>query len=148
MFADTIMNICEWQRGEYTISTDPARLDVDLIVEFLQQRSYWARDRSRAKIERSIAHSLNFGLYRGSQQVGFARLVTDYTTFVYVCDVFIVESERGQGLGQWLMRTVQLHPELQDMRRWVLTTQDAHGMYAQTGFVPLKNPERWMQIGV
>lgn len=138
----------EWQQGEYTISTDLARLDIDLIVEFLQQRSYWARDRSRAQIERSISHSLVFGLYRQAQQVGFARLVTDYTTFVYVCDVFVSESERGQGLGQWLMRTVQLHPELQDMRRWVLTTQDAHGMYAQTGFVPLKNPERWMQIGV
>ena len=142
------MNICEWQQSEYTISTDPTRLNLDVIVDFLQQRSYWARDRSRAKIERSISHSLNFGLYNETQQVGFARLVTDYTTFVYVCDVFVLESERSHGLGQWLMRTMQTHPELQDMRRWVLTTQDAHGMYAQTGFVPLKNPERWMQIGV
>ncbi len=138
----------EWQQGEYTISTDPARLNLDLIVDFLQQRSYWARDRSRAKIERSIPLSLVFGLYHKTQQVGFARLITDYTIFVYVCDVFVIESERGQGLGKWLMRTMQLHPELQDMRRWVLTTQDAHGMYAQTGFVPLKNPERWMQVGV
>ena len=148
MLANAVMNICEWQRGEYTISTDPARLNLDLIVDFLQQLSYWARNRSRAEIERSIQHSLVFGLYHDGQQVGFARLVTDYTIFVYVCDVFVLESERGQGLGQWLMRTMQTHPELQGMRRWVLTTQDAHGMYAHVGFVPLKNPDRWMQIGV
>ena len=142
------MNTCEWQLDEYTISTDPARLDLDLIVGFLQQQSYWARNRSRAEIERSLEHSLVFGLYRGERQIGFARVVTDYTIFAYVCDVFLLENERGQGLGQWLMRTMQTHPELESLRRWVLTTQDAHGMYAQTGFVPLKNPERWMQIGV
>ncbi|NOT64234.1 MAG: GNAT family N-acetyltransferase [Acidobacteria bacterium] len=143
--------VYEWQRDDYTISTDPARLDLDLIAEFLQQRSYWARDRSRAEIERSISHSLVFGLYHPDEnkdeQVGFARLVTDYSIFVYVCDVFVLESERGKGLGQWLMRTVQTHPELPSVRRWVLTTQDAHGMYAKTGFAPLKNPERWMQVG-
>ena len=142
------MNICEWQLDDCTISTDPARLDLDLIVAFLQQQSYWARNRSRAEIERSLEHSLVFGLYRGERQIGFARVVTDYTIFAYVCDVFVLESERGQGLGQWLMRTMQTHPELASLRRWVLTTQDAHVMYAQTGFVPLKNPERWMQIGV
>jgi GNAT superfamily N-acetyltransferase len=142
------MNICEWLQDGYTISTDPARLDLALIVDFLQQRSYWARDRSRAEITRAIQYSLVFGLYRGDEQVGFARLITDYTIFVYVCDVFVLESERGQGLGKWLMRTLQTHPELQTIRRWVLTTQDAHGMYAQAGFAPLKHPMRWMQIGV
>lgn len=142
------MNICEWKLDDYTISADRARLDTDLIVEFLQQRSYWARERSRAEIERSIEHSLVFGLYRGERQIGFARVITDYTIFAYVCDVFVLESERGKGLGKWLMRTMQTHPELQSVRRWVLTTQDAHEMYAHTGFVPLKNPERWMQIGL
>ena len=142
------MNIVEWQQDGYTISTDPALLNPDLIVNFLQAQSYWARDRSRAEIERSIQHSMTFGLYRDSEQVGFARLITDRTIFVYVCDVFVLESERGKGLGKWLMNTIQTHPELQSVRRWVLTTQDAHGMYAQTGFAPLKHPARWMQIGV
>ena len=141
------MKTQEWQRDDYTISTDPTRLSIELIVEFLQQRSYWARDRSRAEIERSIAHSMIFGLYHREQQVGFARVVTDYTIFAYVCDVFVLESERGKGLGKWLMQTLQTHPELQSVRRWVLTTQDAHGMYAQAGFAPLKHPARWLQIG-
>lgn len=135
----------EWQLGDYTISTDAARLDVDLIFEFLSTRSYWAKGRTRAAVKRSIAHSLSFGLYRHDQQIGFARVVTDYATFAYLADVFVLEAERGRGLGKWLLAIIVAHPALQGLRRWLLATRDAHGLYQQAGFTPLLQPERWME---
>lgn len=135
----------EWQRGEYTISTDVTRLDIDLIYDFLRTHSYWAQGRTRAVVERSITHSLSFGLYRQEQQVGFARVVTDYATFAYLADVFVLETERGRGLGKWLIATIVEHPGLQGLRRWLLATRDAHGLYRQAGFMLLAQPERWME---
>lgn len=135
----------EWQRGDYTISTDMARLDVDLIYDFLSTHSYWAKGRTRAAVERSIAHSLSFGLYRQGQQVGFARVVTDYATFAYLADVFVLEAERGRGLGKWLLATIVEHAELQGLRRWLLATRDAHGLYQQAGFTLLSQPGYWME---
>lgn len=135
----------EWQRGEYTISTDAARLDVSLIHEFLNHESYWGRGRSRALVERSIANSLAFGVYDARQQVGFARVITDYATFAYVADVFVVSAARGQGLSKWLLETIVQHPTLQGLRRWLLATRDAHGLYEQQGFTPLTRPDHWME---
>jgi GNAT superfamily N-acetyltransferase len=135
----------EWQRDEYTISTDATHLDVDLIYDFLSTDSYWAKGRTRAAVERSITHSLSFGLYRQEQQVGFARVVTDYATFAYLADVFVLETERGRGLGKWLIATIVEHPELRGLRRWLLATRDAHGLYQQAGFTLLAHPERWME---
>lgn len=135
----------EWQRGEYIISTDAAHLDIALIHNFLSTHSYWARGRSRAAIERSITHSLSFGIYRQEQQIGFARVITDYTTFAYLADVFVLEAERGRGLGKWLIATIVAHPELQGLRRWLLATRDAHELYQQAGFTPLAQPDRWME---
>jgi GNAT superfamily N-acetyltransferase len=135
----------EWQRGEYTISTDMTRLDINLIYEFLSTHSYWAKGRTRVAVERSIAHSLSFGLYRQEQQVGFARVVTDYATFAYLADVFVLKAERGRGLGKWLIATIVEHPDLQVLRRWLLATRDAHGLYQQAGFTLLAQPERWME---
>jgi GNAT superfamily N-acetyltransferase len=135
----------EWQRGEYTISTDAARLDVNLIYEFLSNYSYWAKGRTRTAVERSITHSLSFGLYRQAQQIGFARVVTDYATFAYLADVFVLEAERGHGLGKWLVATIVDHADLQGLRRWLLATRDAHGLYQQAGFTLLAQPERWME---
>ncbi len=137
--------IREWQQGEYLISTDPARLDVGVIHDYLSNFSYWAAGRSIETVKRSIDHSLPFGLYRGDAQVGFARVVTDYATFAWVADVFVLEQCRGQGLAKWLMETVTSHPELQGLRRWVLATKDAHELYRKTGFTELKQPERWME---
>lgn len=139
-----MLNIFEVKRDTFTISTDPSRLDVDTICEFLA-RAYWANDRPRDRIERSLANSLVFGLYDGTKQIGLARVVTDYATFAWVCDVFIDEAYRGRDLGKWLMDSVLSHPDLQGLRRWLLATRDAHGLYSQFGFEPLKNPERWMQ---
>ena len=129
----------------FTISTDPARLDLDAITDFLS-RAYWAKGRPRERIERSLANSLVFGLYDGEKQIGLARVVTDYATFAWLCDVCIDEAYRGVGLGKWLMQTIHEHPELQGLRRWILATRDAHGLYKQFGWKPLEDPEKWMEI--
>lgn len=138
-----MQNIFESKRENFTISTDPARLDREVICDFLA-RSYWANDRPRERIERSLANSLVFGMYDGTKQIGLARVVTDYATFAWLCDVFIDEAYRGKNLGKWMMESVLRHPDLQGLRRFLLATRDAHGLYAQFGFEPLKNPERWM----
>lgn len=135
----------EYYKGNFTISTNPAKLNFDTIYSFLT-RSYWANTRPREVMERSIQHSLNFGIYVGEQQVGFARVVTDYATFAWLCDVFVEEAFRSEGLGKWLIETVVNYPELQGLRRWMLATRDAHGLYRQYGFTPLASPERWMEI--
>ena len=134
----------ERQHGQFTISTDPNRLDVDAICEFLK-RSYWANTRPRERTERALANSLVFGLYDGETQIGLARVVSDYTIFAYLCDVFIHEDYRAHGLGKWLMQTIMQHPDLKDMRRWVLVTDDAHGLYREYGFESIHDPEHWMQ---
>jgi len=123
----------EWTRGDYTISTDPARLDLDVIHGFLV-RSYWAEGRPRERVARAIAHSLPFGLHHRAGQVGFARVVTDYVVVAYLADVFVLEAHRGSGLGKWLVETIVGTPELQHIRRWILGTRDAHGLYRRVGF--------------
>ena len=137
--------LLETRRDNLLISTDPARLDVDTITEMLA-RSYWATGRKREVVERSVKHSLVFGIYDDRRQVGLARIISDYTTFAYLSDVFIHEDYRGNGVGKWLIETILAHPDLQGLRRWMLATKDAHGLYAQFGFGPLNNVERWMEI--
>jgi len=126
--------IHEWTRSEYTISTDPRRLDLDLIHDFLSRRSYWAAGRSRGRVVRSIEHSVPFGLYHASGQVGFARVVPDFVVIAFLADVFVLEGHRGGGLGKWLVETVVRAPELQRVRRWMLGTRDAHELYRRFGF--------------
>lgn len=135
----------EWRQGAYLISTDRSRLDLDLVHTFLSKRSYWAQGRTIDVIERSIENSLAFGVFENDQQIGFARIVTDYATFAWVADVFIVETKRGLGLSKWLMEVILSHPDLQGFRRWVLATKDAHDLYRRFGFHDLKRPERWME---
>src|SRR5580692_6512355 len=135
----------EHRRGEFLISTDPVRLDLDVIHNFLAN-CYWARGIPREVVERSIEQALCFGIYDGSgAQVGFARVISDFATIAYVGDVFVLESHRGRGLSKWLMECITQHPALQNLRRWILTTRDAHGLYAQVGFTPVKSPERYME---
>ena len=129
----------------YDISDDPDRLDVGLIHEFLAA-SYWAKGRSRETVERSIAHSLCFGVYHRGQQVGFARVVSDRAVFAYLMDVFVLPEHRGRGVGKSLIRAVLSHPDLQGLRLFALRTRDAHGLYAQFGFGPLPDPESLMVI--
>ena len=134
-----------WHRDEYIISADPSRLDLDLIHNYLCNESYWATGRSREVVKRSIENSLPFGIYKNEAQVGFARIVTDYATYAWVADVFVLPEHRGRGLSKWLMEVILAHPQLQGFRRWVLSTRDAQGLYERFGFMPLKRPERWME---
>ena len=136
--------IIETHRNQFTISTDPSQLDIDAVADMLS-RAYWAQGRTRVVVARSLQHSLTFGLYDGSRQIGLARIVSDYTTFAWLCDVFIHEDYRGRGLGKWLMQIIHSHPDLQGLRRWLLATRDAHGLYAQYGWKPLADPGRWME---
>jgi GNAT superfamily N-acetyltransferase len=139
-------DLFERRRGEFVVSTDAARLDLDVIHGFLTN-CYWAKGIPRAIVTRSIEHSLCFGVYDGSgEQVGFARVISDFATYAYIADVFVLESRRGQGLGKLLMEGITQHPNLQGLRRWNLTTLDAHGLYAQFGFTSPKWPERYMEI--
>jgi N-acetylglutamate synthase-like GNAT family acetyltransferase len=135
----------EHRKGEFVVSTDHARLDLDVVHGFLTG-CYWSKGISRERVARSIENSLCFGMYRDKKQVGFARVISDFATYAYVGDVFILEPERGNGLGKWLMECVISDPRLQGLRRWSLVTRDAHGLYAQFGFTPLSAPERHMEI--
>lgn len=132
--------------GDYTISTDRGRLDINVVHDFLANSSYWARGIPRETVERSINSSLCFGVFHGENQVGFARVISDYATWAVLVDVFIVEGHRGRGLSKRLMSVIKSHPDLQGLRTWVLATKDAHGLYSQFGFAPLKNPEMFMAI--
>ena len=129
----------------YTISTDTERFDIALIHSFLSG-SYWAKNIPRSVVERSIRHSLCFGAFQQERQVGFARVITDYATFAYIGDVFVLPEHRGRGISKQLMAAIRAHPGLQGLRRLVLATRDAHGLYAQFGFQPLAQPESFMTI--
>ena len=150
----TAILVYEAHRPGFSLSTDPTHLDIPVIHRFLSSEAYWSPGIPKEDVEQAIAHSLCFGVYadpisdQPERQVGFARVITDYTTYAYLCDVFILAEFRGHGLGKWLVSCIRAHPRLQGLRRWSLATRDAHGLYAQFGFRPLSNPERMMQITV
>ena len=156
----------EFKRGEFLISTDPARMDLEVIHGFLTN-CYWAKGIPREIVARSIEHSLCFGIYHdvagkspllatparsgapdsvGAPQVGFARVISDFATVAYLGDVFVLDAYRGRGRGKWMMECIMRHPSLQGLRRWILLTRDAHGLYSQFGFTPVKAPERYMEL--
>ena len=134
-----------WERDGYLITTDRSRLNIELIHDFLSKTSYWAIGRAQDVVQRSIDNSLSFGVYKGNDQVGFARVVTDYATFAWIADVFVLPEHRGHGLSKWLMDVMLSHSKLQGFRRWVLATKDAQALYERYGFIPLHRPERWME---
>ena len=136
--------IYEQQLKEFCISTDPSRLDHDAVYKFLSN-TYWGRQRPRPVFDKAMKHSLCFGVYKKREQVGFARVITDYATYAYLADVYVEEAHRGQGLGRWLVKSILAHPELVPMRRWALITKDAHKLYRGCGFSPLNEPEHHMQ---
>jgi GNAT superfamily N-acetyltransferase len=153
-------NVMESRRGEFVVSTDPDLLDLDVIHGFLAN-CYWAKGIPRETVARSIEHSLCFGIYHevgresparlksnstGVLQVGFARVISDFATIAYLGDVFVLEAYRGRGLSKWMMECIMQHPRLQGLRRWLLLTRDAHGLYTNFGFTPVKAPERYMEL--
>lgn len=135
----------EWQRENFVISTDKSRLQPEEIQRFLSEESYWAKARTFEQTLRTIENSICFGVYFEGRQIGFARVVSDQTTFAYIGDVYVLDEFRGRGLSKWLMEIIISYPDLQGLRRWLLATRDAHGLYAQYEFTPLKAPERWME---
>jgi GNAT superfamily N-acetyltransferase len=135
----------EWRRDAFSISTDPGRLDRAVIHGFLSE-SYWAKGIPREVVDRSIEGALCFGVYDGDAQVGFARVITDRATFAYLADVFVLESHRGRGLAVWLMEVLLAHPDLRNLRRWILMTRDAQELYRKFGFREIADPRRCMEI--
>jgi len=135
----------EWKQDRFLVSTDPTKLNVDAVHAFLSH-VYWCEGIPWEIVARALQNSLCFGLYDDGKQIGLARVVTDYTTFAYLCDVYVLESHRGSGLGKWLISCVMAHPQLQGLRRFNLVTRDAHGLYAPFGFKPLAAPERHMEM--
>lgn len=133
--------------GDYTCTTDPACLDIAVVHRFLSEESYWAQGIALEKVERSIAHSLCFSIWHEPtrEQIGFARIISDFTVFAWIADVFVLPAHRGLGLSKWLMSVILAHPDLQGLRRMLLATRDAHGLYGQYGFTPLAIPERYME---
>lgn len=138
--------IREWKNDEFVISTNKERLQIEVIQKFLAEDSYWAQNRTLKQTRKAIENSICFGVYASERQIGFARIVSDCATFAYIGDVFILEEFRGHGLSKKLMSAMLEHPDLQNLRRWVLATKDAHGLYEQFGFHNLTFPERWMEL--
>jgi len=140
------MNDASFAKKGFTISTDKDLLELGMIYNYLSKESYWSKGIAVERVHTSIANSMCFGVYADGKQVGFARVVTDKAIFAYLCDVFVLDSHRGLGLSKWLLQTILAHPELQGLKRWVLATADAHGLYKQFGFGPLAKPDNWMDI--
>jgi GNAT superfamily N-acetyltransferase len=140
------MNDESFAKKGFTISIDKDLLDLKVIYNYLSKESYWSKGIAVERVHISIANSMCFGVYADGKQVGFARVVTDKAIFAYLCDVFVLDSHKGLGLSKWLLQTILAHPELQGLKRWVLATADAHGLYKQFGFGPLSKPDNWMDI--
>ena len=139
------METIEVKEGEYHITSDKARLDLNAIHDYLSKESYWAQNIPFDTVQKAVAGSLCFGVFHENKQIGFARVITDGAVFGYLADVYILEPYRGKGLSKFLMRTILAHPDLQGLRRMLLVTSDAHGLYRQFGFTDVPNPEKFMQ---
>jgi N-acetylglutamate synthase and related acetyltransferases len=138
-----LYKIADYRKGDFYVTTDPGRVDTEVVCSLLAM-SYWAYSRRRDVILKSLENSLCFSLFEKDKQIGLARVVTDYSTFAYLCDVIIDEKYRHKGLGTWLMECIINHPDLQSLRLWCLITRDAHGLYRKFGFTGLTNPEGFM----
>lgn len=132
--------------SDYILTFDRDRVDIDLVHRYLSRDSYWAASIPRATVEESIRNSLCISAFSGDTQVGFARVITDYATFGYLADVFVVEEHRGRGISKRIVEAAMTHPRLAGLRRWLLVTRDAHGLYEQYGFRSLAHPERHMEM--
>lgn len=140
------MNIITTTKGDFTISTDKSKLDLEVIHDYLANESYWSKNIPKDRIRKSIANALCFGIYYKGKQIGYAKVVSDFSTMAYLGDVFVLEDYRRQGLSKWLMETIMSHPELTGLRRWILLTSDAHELYKKFGWQPIASPEKWMEI--
>ncbi len=140
------MKVTTTYRNEFCISTDKAKLDVDLVHQFLSTKAYWCLNIPKDTVETAIQNSLCFGVYANEKQIGFARVISDYSTIAYLGDVFILEAYRGNGLSKWLVETIMSDPNLQGLRRWILLTADAHDLYRKFGWADISDPAKWMEV--
>lgn len=140
------MKVESWKQYEFVCSTEKDLLKIHVIHDYLSNRSYWAKGRTLEEVNRSIEYSTCFGVYKGNDMVGFTRVVSDFTIYAYILDVFVLEEHRGLGLGKFLMNCVMNHSELKRIKRWMLGTDDAHGLYRQYGFTSLKEVEKHMEF--
>lgn len=140
-----LMNIFEKRREEYHITTDQGKINWSVVHAFLSEKTDWRKGISLAEFKADLADSLCFGLYLNEEQIGFASVTTDFTAFAYLTDVFVLEKYRGQGLAQWLLETVMAHPDLQDGIEWMLSTEDAQGLYEKLGFSKVEGDEEQMK---
>ena len=134
------------EQNGYSISTDKTKLDINAIHDFLSTKAYWSLNIPKSTVATAIENSLCFGVYNGAEQIGFARVITDYATIAYLGDVYILEKERGKGLSKWLMETIMSHSSLQGLRRWILLTGDAHELYNKFGWTNIADPTKWMEV--
>lgn len=139
------MEIITEIKGDFKITTDKSQLDLGVIHDFLSNQSYWCRNIPWEKVKTSVDNSLNFGLFYRDRQIGYARVITDFSSVAYLGDVFVLDEFRGQGLSKWLMDKIMTHPDLQGLRRWILLTRDAHELYKKFGWTSIANPEKWME---
>lgn len=130
----------------FSISTDNSKLDINSIHEFLSTKAYWSLNIPKDKVQMAIQNSLCFGVYQAEKQIGFARVISDFSTIAYLGDVYILEEYRGNGLSKWLMENIMNHPSLQGLRRWILLTGDAHSLYRQFGWSEIADPTKWMEF--
>jgi len=140
------MTVLTKYKGEFCISTDKTKLDIDSIHEFLSTKAYWCLNIPKDKVQLAIQNSLCFGVYQNQKQIGFARIISDFSTIAYLGDVYILEEHRGKGLSKWLMETIMNYADLQGLRRWILLTGDAHGLYRQFGWTDIADPTKWMEL--
>ena len=133
-------------KDDYCISTDKSKLDLIAMHNFLSTQTYWCLNIPFERVKKASENSLNFGLYYNNKQIGYARIVSDFSTVAYLADVYVLPEHRGKGLSKWMMNTIMTHPELQGLRRWMLLTADAHGLYKQFGWKEIANPDRYMEI--
>lgn len=140
------MQSLEVFKAQFCISTDKSRLDLNAMHDFLSKEAYWSLGVPIETIRKSTENALNFGLYDGQKQIGYAKIISDFATIAYLGDVYVLPEYRGSGLSKWLMETIHAHPELQGLRRWILLTGDAHGLYEKFGWRPIAAPDRWMEL--
>jgi GNAT superfamily N-acetyltransferase len=137
----------DFYKDGFRISTDLEKQDLRAVYEFLSTQAYWCLNIPFERVKRAAEHSLNFGLFDPEgRQIGYARIISDMSTIAYLGDVYVLPEWRGHGLSKWLIATIMQHPELQGMRRWLLATRDAHGLYEQFGWKVVAHPERWMEV--
>jgi GNAT superfamily N-acetyltransferase len=140
------MKIVSERKDDFIITTDKSKMDVAFIHRFLSTQSYWSPDIPFEKVNAAVDNSLNFGLFHHEKQIGYARVVSDYCLIAYLGDVFVIPDYRGKGLSKWMMEKIIAHPDLQNLRRWILLTRDAHELYKKYGWKTIAAPERWMEI--